>query len=287
MASILLITVNYRTPHEIVEFCGAARKLAPPDLVRIAVADNSASFAEPKNHELGERLAATEVSVCDTRGNLGYFGGARHVYDQLVDPADHPEWVIVSNSDLVFLDTDFFGRLAALEPEAGVMGLGPDILRMPRDRADQRSAFRENPMRISRNSATEMALRIRVLRSRLLTALLYVQAEVRRTLPRLPAERLPTRTPVYMIHGSFIILHRSYFERTAGLNFPAFLFGEELFVAEEVRKAGGTLLYEPSLCLAHVGGATTKIIPSNERRLIELASFEALYEAYFSTESGR
>ena len=41
---------------------------------------------------------------------------------------------------------------------------------------------------------------------------------------------------MYGAHGSFMVFTRRYFEKGAHVNYPRFLFGEEVFVAEQLRK---------------------------------------------------
>ena len=43
----------------------------------------------------------------------------------------------------------------------------------------------------------------------------------------------------------------SYFDKGGTLNYPSFLFGEELFVAEQARQLNLTTVFEPSLKIEH------------------------------------
>jgi len=57
--------------------------------------------------------------------------------------------------------------------------------------------------------------------------------------------------PIYAAHGSFLAFHRSYFERGGTLGHGAFLFGEEIFVAETARRLGLAVLFEPRVIVEH------------------------------------
>ena len=66
---------------------------------------------------------------------------------------------------------------------------------------------------------------------------------------------------IYAGHGSFMMLTRSYFESYAKIEYPIFLFGEELFLAEQVRLAGKKVRYIPTLVIEdneHVSTSTIK-----------------------------
>ncbi len=71
-----------------------------------------------------------------------------------------------------------------------------------------------------------------------------------------PAAAASTTEKIYAPHGSFIALHRSYFEHGGTLDYGAFLFGEEIFIAETARKLGLTVLYEPAIAIEHTERST-------------------------------
>jgi GT2 family glycosyltransferase len=61
---------------------------------------------------------------------------------------------------------------------------------------------------------------------------------------------------IYAPQGAFIAFHRSYFERGGTLDHGAFLFGEEIFVAETARRLGMTVMYDPALVIEHTERST-------------------------------
>lgn len=66
---------------------------------------------------------------------------------------------------------------------------------------------------------------------------------------------------IYAGHGSFILLTRSFFESNRKIEYPIFLFGEELFLAEIVMKAGKKVRYVPNLVIEdneHISTSTLK-----------------------------
>jgi hypothetical protein len=56
-----------------------------------------------------------------------------------------------------------------------------------------------------------------------------------------------------------MIFRRAYFDAGATLNFGSFLYGEELFVAEECRRTKQHISFEPSLKMIHREHTTTGI----------------------------
>ena len=73
-----------------------------------------------------------------------------------------------------------------------------------------------------------------------------------------PATTAGFATKIYAPHGSFIALHRTYFEKGGTLDYGAFLFGEEIFVAETASRLGLTVLYEPGVVIEHTERSTAK-----------------------------
>ena len=280
-ADVLVILVNYGTPAQVIDFCKRVREQDGGDSVGLLVADNSGCFGTADAEgEWAAGLLATGASLYRSGKNLGYFGGARLAFEQHCASNPLPAYVIVANSDILFMDRRFFALLRRMEPDDNVMGIAPDILRAPTLAEANDGSFRENPMRRERLSRRSIEIRIWIYRSRLLTMAHYLRAWLIRRVSRTAVAR-PEAGPIYMMHGSFMILRPVYFERCAGFDFPSFLFGEEIFLAEEVLKAGGEISFQPRLRLMHIGGASTLKIPSARRRQYERASFQMLLARYF------
>ena len=73
------------------------------------------------------------------------------------------------------------------------------------------------------------------------------------------ADSIDLRSPheIYAPHGCFIIFHRSYFDAGGSLDHGAFLFGEEVFVAETARRLGVKVSHDPRLGVIHHEHMTT------------------------------
>ena len=57
------------------------------------------------------------------------------------------------------------------------------------------------------------------------------------------------RGEIYAGHGSFIILTKAYFERCGKIDYPVFLFCEEIWLAEKCRQAGLKVVYDPRMTI--------------------------------------
>jgi GT2 family glycosyltransferase len=92
--------------------------------------------------------------------------------------------------------------------------------------------------------------------------------------------RVPGGT-IYAPHGSFLIFSSEYFRAGGSLDFPCFLFGEEVYLAEVLRKLGLDVVYEPSLEVVHQEHKSTKLVKSRE--LAQAVATAAAYcaDTYF------
>ena len=52
---------------------------------------------------------------------------------------------------------------------------------------------------------------------------------------------------IYAGHGSFMMLSKNFFEHYKKIEYPVFLFGEEIYLGELIRLAGMRARYVPSL----------------------------------------
>ena len=59
------------------------------------------------------------------------------------------------------------------------------------------------------------------------------------------------------LHGALTLLHRRYFERGGSLEYRGFMYGEEIFFAEQVRRCKGHCVWLSQALVWHEAGATT------------------------------
>jgi GT2 family glycosyltransferase len=82
---------------------------------------------------------------------------------------------------------------------------------------------------------------------------------------------------IYAPQGSCLVFSRRYFEQGGSLEYPAFLFGEEIFVAETVLRLGLQVVYDPRLRVWHDEHASTGRLRS--RKLARYVGQSAAYLA--------
>jgi GT2 family glycosyltransferase len=256
------VVVNYRGSSALPAYL---RSLQAQDCAfwRMTVVDNSADQQELRNLETVAE-GEPRVKVRGAPDNLGYFGGAHWLLSQ--PGAKLATWTVVSNMDVRLAGPAFVGRLLQMDADAPV--LAPLVVSAPDGRA-------QNPYLTTRPTAHTM-LRLRLVFSRPVLAYAYqVAAQAGMMLrPRSELDGL-ARQLVYAPHGSIIPVHQRYFTEGGNLEHPVFLFGEELTIAEQCRRLGFPVMFEPSLRVIHDKHQTTGVWPS--RRILRAKAEAADY----------
>ena len=250
---ILLICVNYLKPGETQRFVlSALDQTLPASSLRLAVVDNSpppGAGGVPDSLKSDPRVRAIAPGE-----NLGYFGGAAAALRDHLKTHSMPEWVIVSNPDVYFPDRRVLQRLCDAHRGDEPAVIAPSI-RTKDTSVDQNPYMRVRPSRFRMHLYRWIfsAYPIDVVYQ----GMSWIKHRALEASSReRPAASALSPEKIYAPHGAFIALHRSYFERGGTLNHGAFLFGEEIFVAETVRRQGMTVLYEPALVIEHTERST-------------------------------
>ena len=240
---VLVVAVSYFGSADLAALLASLR--AGGGAWRLVAVDNAGDPAEHRAviAALGGEPRAV---VVDAQGNLGYLGGARLALGGLGGPP--APWTVVTNTDVRFTP-DFVTSVAALPGDAVV---APAIV-------SDLSGSDQNPF-LERRPSRHTVLRWRVQFAtvpvaRLVVALGRLGSSVRRLVRRRTTSGV-ART-VYAPHGSCLVLPAAYFDRGGTLDHGAFLFGEEITVAERARALGLPVRYEPAVVVRHAEHRST------------------------------
>ncbi len=174
-----------------------------------------------------------QLEVAKIYKNYGYFA-AIHLLMQEHSPFNY-EYVIVSNVD-VQIEEGFFQSLYELKCKNNIGWIAPKIYSTQEKRD-------KNPQILKRYSKQKLQT-LRFLFKHPWLYTLYTQ-----TLYKRKKIFIYTKRNIYAGHGSFIILTRQYFQACGIINYPIFLYGEELYLAENCRIHKLNVDYNPSLVI--------------------------------------
>ena len=241
MKRIAIYCVNYHSKDRLEHYLlsiDKAVKAADGDGVQldVFVIDNSVP-AETVDY-VPEAFA---LKVVATGENKGYFGAVSHgmeLYDAMAY-----DYVIISNVDVV-MEEDFFAELAKMPVDKALGWIAPQIY----SDAEHRD---RNPKIMHRYAKRKLQI-LRFLFSipPLYNLYTHTAYKSKKLIKHEPGE-------IYAGHGSFIILTQEYFKRCGIIDYPVFLFCEEIYLGEQCRKQGLKVAYCPHIRVTDAEHAST------------------------------
>lgn len=197
--------------------------------LEVFVADNTDKQPQPVNY----RPLHYQLEVEGIYKNLGYFQAIKYL--MLKHSPDKYDYAIISNVDVV-IAKNFFHLLTDMETNCHIGWIAPKIYSSVEKRD-------KNPQVLQRYTAKKLRM-LKSLFQHPWLYNLYTQTLYKR-------KKLFTHQAgkIYAGHGSFIILTKEYFKRCGIINYPIFLFGEELYLAENCLHQQLDVVYKPTLAV--------------------------------------
>lgn len=269
---ILTVCVNYNNDQETQQFVSELLAQKGDFSQRVIIVDNSESPSlDSSVYNLFK--SDSRVLIINSGKNLGYYGGAALGLREYIKEFPLPDWIIVCNTDIALIQPDFLSKFCDLYSVHHHAVIAPAI-HSTLSKVDQNPHMQRRPSAarmyfykwIFRYYPTFVAYQTLALAKQKLLAVIHKNPvftgdkEVDKAAQREPRA-------IYAPHGSFVVFHRSYFEAGGSLDHGAFLFGEEVFVAETVRRLGLTVTYDPRLVVVHREHAATGVLKNRKRFL--------------------
>ena len=252
---VLIISVNYNSDDSALRFVGSFSSIIATsgvDTTSVLV-DNTERSSSQVFFKHVQTINPSVICI-KSPVNLGYFGGAHLGLEEYLRTNILPDWVIVSNVDLEFRGSNFLSHLRNISQIEKLGVVAPSIWSESRKHD-------WNPKIIARPSKLKMHFYKALYRNFYLFSLYLLLSKLKSLVNRstmagikfLKIQKKKKKVVlwqnIYAPHGACIIFSRLYFERGGNLNYPMFLFGEEIFVAETVRRIGLKTIFYPALKL--------------------------------------
>ena len=203
-----------------------------------------------------------------TGRNAGYLGAVQECMKQY-SPHDF-DFVVISNVDLR-VSADALVSLLKLGSLNGVGWLAPQI------RSDVELRDR-NPKIIERYGRRKLQFLLTLYRHPWLFRL-YEQTAYRRK--RITAAGHREGESIYAGHGSFMIFTRAFFDAVGHLDYPIFLFCEEIYLAELCRRHGLAVRYVPSVKVIDAEHCSTGQMKSRSYCRYNAEAVRYILETYY------
>jgi GT2 family glycosyltransferase len=271
-SKILFLLVNYFNEKEVCTFVNEQLQPDTNKFIDVVITDNGS-----KDIDLLVELTNnyTNVALIKLENNLGYFGAANLGLTNYLNKYNgYPDAVIVCNTDIT-LHVNFFETLQQRLGKQNFDILGPSI-------HSSLLNYYQNPYIINRISKGKLKFLHFVSSLYILYSLFTVYHLLKTKLMGRQNSKPNLVDNPYAIHGSFMILNKTFFEKGGTINYPSVLFGEELFIAEQARKLNLNMVYEPVLQVEHNEHATTGVFKSRKTVAYLHQSYTYLLKTYFN-----
>lgn len=244
MKRIAIFCVTYNTYDELSAYLNSieqsARQAIDVAEVSVYVADNTESAIQTIDFSSD----ILTVRCFNFHKNYGYFGALERMMNE-IDTAQF-DYVILSNVDIT-MDENAIKALCLFNDTENVGWIAPQIY------SDLEHRDR-NPSVMHRYSRSKLRLLLFMYECPLAYWLYKNTLYKRKKLQSKPTKA----ADIYAGHGSYIILTQAYFQRAGAIDYPVFLYGEELYLAEQCRENALKVVYYPSMRIYDKEHASTK-----------------------------
>ena len=246
---LVIIAVIYNSHPETLQFVESVSHCFGNEAGVILV-DNSP--AKPGSSFTEKILTYDFITYLYPGKNTGYFHGAQYgLAHYLEKHQSYPEWIMVSNVDIIFETRGFLDILHVHETDADLGIIAPAIV-------SKKWKTDLNPFLTARIPVQKLHF-LQAVYSNILIHNGYILIYWGKKIINMLAHRvMPTRKSrytgsqtIYAPHGSCMLFNQRYFTKGGTLHHISFLFGEEIFVAETAQSIGLKVLYLPELKVIH------------------------------------
>jgi len=272
---IMIFTVNYNADEKLFNFIESvkqAQKQVDIEII-INVLDNSQKV-DKDIEELKGKLKSLydNISIFSDGTNSGYFGGIKQAQILLDNSYDS---FIYCNPDIL-LDNFFFMELEKLFLIRKCI-IAPSIL-------SKEDGFDQNPKYMQRLPESKL-IRLKYIYSNMITYCLFqFLARIKEIIDGFKSQKeisiLDKELKIYAPHGSIFIFNDIDFFKSLP-EFECFLFGEEIFIAEEAIKSNQNIIYQSTLKVYDERHASISLLSCNFVRSLYYKSIDYLLKRYY------
>lgn len=189
------------------------------------------------------------VKVYPFHQNLGYFGAIKKMMEK--EEYTKYDYIIISNVDMTLRQNTLQVLINNSYP-TDTGWIASSII-------SKRTGLDMNPRVINRYSAKKLEI-MKWLYKHPLAYQFYLY-----TFHKLKQSRISTFEPgfIYAGHGSFIILTKEYFFKCGIIDYPVFLYCEEIYIAEKCLRNNLKVIYDTSIRVDDIGRISTGKAPQS------------------------
>lgn len=276
MKTYLNIVINYSNEEEVIEYAKQLVSQTISDKLNLVVVNNKKS--EQLNFNFEEELDKLDIAtfIFTPSNNLGYLGGALYGYQHFIKgKIDLPKWVLISNTDIIINDKDFFEKFLFEKYSEDTWCIAPSVYNLKNKTYD-------NPKYVNRIPLKKMNRSI-FIHERPILSLLYLTLGKYKAKKNKKLKKCSQYT--YAIQGCFFALKSEFIELIKNYGYEGFLYGEENYIAELIRKNGKKCYSNNNIEIIHNEKMSTKLLNYKKRARYYAKSHRYLRDEFYINDN--
>ena len=269
MIRTAIYCVVYQTYKELYKYLDSIRQaLSKTDQFEVSVfiADNT---IEDYQQISEEESSTMHIHVFPFHENHGYFGSIRKMMQATA--VEDFSYVIISNVD-VSLNESFFTQLNACTVPENTGWIAPAII-STKDSCDL------NPQATIRYTMQKLKI-LKFLYDHPLIMWIYENS-----IYRIKRHTKHSTGRIYAGHGSFIILTHEFIKRCGIINYPPFLYCEEIYLGELCRLHHLVVNYQPTIIINDIGGVSTGRLKRKDYYQYNSKATQYIIDTFYKAQS--
>lgn len=262
MEKVLFVCINYKNEDEVKEYVKNIKML---DInYEIIIVNN----LENKNLKLVLNEVQAKYRIYNPSKNLGYLNGMFFgVKEYIKEEGNLPQWIVFSNTDIQIEEFPILSNKYSKD----IWCIAPSIY------SPITSSY-QNPHYKTRISKYKIK---RLIFINSIPVLSYIYTKLSEIKARIKKKKEEKSQYVYAAHGAFFILNKEFL-KSIKLEYGAFLYSEEAFIAEKIFQVGKKIYYDNSLKVIHLEHTTTNLLSINKKSEYIKKSFKYILEEFYS-----
>lgn len=263
MTNVKWYAVNYKTEEEAKSLSKQIQRTRFPDNLKISfeILDNSHVFSSSLNKFNGIQKDQLELLYTYVGNNLGYFGAAKWRYDMVSTKTKETwDWVIISNVDVKPTGSGLWEQLCYYVDHKKIGAMAPNVI-------SSRTGRGQNPHMLNKPHKIKLEIQ-RFIAKYFIVCLVYtITRRLQKGIIKIKKNDRSISNKIldiYSPHGSIIAFHKNFTLKSNPFEHCAFLYSEELSVAERIRNKNLKVIYVPKAKLIHKENVSTGWWPNKK-----------------------
>lgn len=269
MKRIVVSVVCYNNESEVIKFAKELAKQEGEKIVLLVTVNATNSVVELKNQL---RKINIQNFVYETQVNLGYLHGCiKGLQEYSCD--NTYDWALISNTDVKFMQSNFFSIFQETYIACDVWCIAPCIVL-------NRNQMLQNPFLLKRLSKQKM-LFYKIVYGNFLFFITYIcLSKIKNKITKTLTADIKSQN-IYAADGSCFFLKNECVLALIENNDPIFMYGEELLVAEIISENSKKNYYFNRIKVLHYANQVTSLQKMNKLHKWFNNSFDYLYNRFF------